>query len=152
MWEEPLGFHRAPSGLGQGLGYALGVKLALPKRTVVVTIGEGTFLYNPVPAALAFADEHKLPLLILVFNNAKYAAMQFYHDKFYPSGTSIATKDYYGVDLKGVSYEQAAAMVGGYGRRVETPAELTDALSEALKALASGKSAILNMIMPAKVR
>jgi acetolactate synthase-1/2/3 large subunit len=152
MWDEPFGFYRAPSGLGQGLGYALGIKLALPERTVVVTMGDGTFLYNPVIPALAFADEHKLPLLILLFNNAKYAAMQFYHDKFYPSGTSIATKDYYGVELKGVKYEEAAAMVGGYGRRVETPGELQDALDQAIKALASGKSAIINMIMPGKVR
>ena len=113
-WDEPFGFYRAPSGLGQGLGYALGIKLAMPKRPVVVTIGDGTFLYNPVIPALAFADEHKLPLLILVFNNAKYAAMQYYHDKFYPSGTAIAAKDYYGVELKGVKYEQAATMVDGY--------------------------------------
>ena len=152
MWDEPFGFYRAPSGLGQGLGYALGVKLALPERTVVVTMGDGTFLYNPVIPALAFADEHKQPLLILLFNNAKYAAMQFYHDKFYPSGTSMATKDYYGVELKGVKYEEAAAMVGGYGCRVETPGELQDALDKALEALASGKSAIINMIMPGKVR
>ena len=102
--------------------------------------------------ALAFADEHKLPLLILVFNNAKDAAMQYYHDKFYPSGTAIAAKDYYGVDLKGVKYEQAAATVDGYSSRVETPAELKAALGEALGCLASGKSAIINMIMPAKVR
>ena len=151
-WDEPFGFYRAPNGLGQGLGYALGVKLAMPKRPVVVTIGDGTFLYNPVIPALAFADEHKLPLLILVFNNAKYAAMQYYHDKFYPSGTAIATKNYYGVELKGVKYEQAATMVDGYARRVETPAELKTALVEALASIASGKSAILNMIMPAKVR
>ena len=151
-WDEPFGFFRVPSGLGQGMGYALGIKLALPKRTVVVTIGDGTFLYNPVLPALAFADEHKLPLLILVFNNAKYAAMQYYHDKFYPSGTAIAAKDYYGVDLKGVKYEQAAATVDGYSSRVETPAELRTALGEALRCLASGKSAIINMIMPAKVR
>ncbi len=151
-WDEPFGFFRAPSGLGQGMGYALGIKLALPKRPVVVTIGDGTFLYNPVLPALAFADEHKLPLLILVFNNAKYAAMQYYHDKFYPSGTAIAAKDYYGVDLKGVKYEQAAATVDGYSSRVETPAELRTALGEALRCLASGKSAIINMIMPAKVR
>jgi len=151
-WDEPFGFFRAPSGLGQGMGYALGIKLALPKRPVVVTIGDGTFLYNPVLPALAFADEHKLPLLILVFNNAKYAAMQYYHDKFYPSGTAIAAKDYYGVDLKGVKYEQAAATVDGYSSRVETPAELKAALGEALRCLASGKSAIINMIMPGKVR
>jgi len=151
-WDEPFGFFRAPSGLGQGLGYALGIKLALPERTVVVTIGDGTFLYNPVVAALAFADEHKLPLLILVFNNAQYAAMQYYHDKFYPSGTAIAAKDYYGVELKGVKYEQAAAMVDGHSSRVETPAELKAALGESLKSIASVKSAIINMIMPAKVR
>jgi acetolactate synthase I/II/III large subunit len=152
MWDEPFGFYRAPNGLGQGLGYALGVKLAMPKRPVVVTIGDGTFLYNPVIPALAFADEHKLPLLILVFNNAKYAAMQYYHDRFYPAGTAIAAKDYYGVELKGVKYEHAAAMVDGYAGRAETPAELKVALDRAIASMASGKSAIINMIMPAKVR
>ena len=151
-WEDPFGFYRAPNGLGQGLGYALGIKLAMPERPVVVTIGDGTFLYNPVIPALAFADEHKLPLLILVFNNAKYAAMQYYHDKFYPAGTAIAAKDYYGVELKGVKYEQAATMVDGHASRAETPAELKTALDQAVKSLASGKSAIINMIMPAKVR
>jgi acetolactate synthase-1/2/3 large subunit len=151
-WDEPFGFYRAPNGLGQGLGYALGIKLAMPKRPVVVTIGDGTFLYNPVIPALAFSDEQKLPLLVLVFNNAKYAAMQYYHDRFYPTGTAITTKDYYGVDLKGVKYEQAAALVDGYGRRVETPAELKTALDQALECMASGKCAIINLIMPAKVR
>jgi acetolactate synthase-1/2/3 large subunit len=148
----PFDFFRAPNGLGQALGYALGIKLAMPGRPVVVTVGDGTLLYNPVLPALAFADERKLPLLILVFNNAKYAAMQYYHDKFYPSGTAKATQDYYGVDLKGVKYEQAAAMVDGYSCRVETPAELQQALTEALMANAAGKCAIINMIMPAKVR
>jgi acetolactate synthase-1/2/3 large subunit len=152
LCQGPFDFYRAPSGLGQAMGYALGIKMALPKRPVVVTMGDGTFLYNPMPAALAFADEHKLPLLILVFNNAKYAAMQYYHDKFYPSGAAMTAKDYYGVELKGVRYENAAAMVDGYSSRAETPAELKAALAEAQKSLAAGKSAIINMIMPAKVR
>ena len=69
-----------------------------------------------------------MPLLILVFNNAKYAAMQYYHDKFYPSGTAIATKNYYGVELKGVKYEQAASHGRWLFARVETPAELKAAL------------------------
>ena len=91
-------------------------------------------MYNPVIPALAFADEHKMPLLILIYNNAKYAAMQYYHDKFYPSGTAIGTKDYYGVNIRGVKYEEAAAGVGGYGKCVETPAELNDALDAAIDA------------------
>jgi acetolactate synthase-1/2/3 large subunit len=148
MWDEPLGFFRAPSGLGQGLGYALGVKLAAPKRPVVMTIGDGTFMYNPVVPAISFADEYAMPLLILVFNNSKYASMQYFHDKFYPAGTSIATKDYYGVNIKGPSYEEAAAMVGGYAKRVEHPAELKGALQAALASIKAGKTAILNLIMP----
>jgi acetolactate synthase-1/2/3 large subunit len=152
LCQGPFDFYRAPSGLGQAMGYALGIKMALPKRPVVVTIGDGTFLYNPMPAALAFADEHKLPLLILVFNNAKYAAMQYYHDKFYPLGAAMTAKDYYGVELKGLRYENATAMIDGYSSRAETPAELKAALAQAQKSLAAGKSAIINMIMPAKVR
>ena len=148
QWDDPLTFFRAPSGLGQGLGYALGVKLAMPKRAVVMTIGDGSFMYNPVVPAVAFADEYKLPLLILVINNAKYAAMQHFHDKFYPDGTSIQTKDYYGVNIKGPKYEQAASMVDGFAARVEKPAELKGALQKALASIQAGKTAILNVVMP----
>lgn len=148
MWDDPLTFFRAPSGLGQGLGYALGVKLAMPERPVVMTIGDGTFMYNPVVPAVAFADEHKMPLLIVVANNAKYAAMQHFHDQFYPQGTSITTKDYYGVHIRGPKYEQAASMVDGYAKQVEKPAELRGAVQEALASIQSGKTAILNVMMP----
>lgn len=148
-WDDPITWFRAPSGLGQGLGYALGVKLASPERPVVMTIGDGTFMYNPVIPAIALADEHKLPLLIVIFNNAKYAAMQFFHDSFYPEGISSATKDYYGVHIKGPKYEEAAAMVGGYAAEVSKPADLKRAVTEALAAVQAGKTAILNVIMPA---
>lgn len=150
MWDDSLSFFRAPSGLGQGLGYALGVKLAMPERNVVMTIGDGTFMYNPVVPAIAFADEHELPLLIIVANNAKYAAMQHTHDQFYPAGTSITTNDYYGVNIKGPKYEEAASMVGGYGKLVRNPADLEPALREALRSIQAGKTAILNVDMPDK--
>jgi acetolactate synthase-1/2/3 large subunit len=113
-----------------------------------MTIGDGTFMYNPVVPAVAFADEHGLPLLILVMNNAKYAAMQFFHDRFYPDGTSITTKDYYGVNIVAPKYEQAAAMVDGFAARVEKPAELKGVLQKALASVQAGKTAIVNVIMP----
>jgi thiamine pyrophosphate-dependent acetolactate synthase large subunit-like protein len=47
-----------------------------------------------------------------------------------------------------VNYEAAAAMVGGYAKRVENPDELDGALQEALAAIRAGKTAILNLIMP----
>ena len=148
IWEEPHGYFRAPSGLGQGLGYALGVKLALPKRSVVMTIGDGTFLYNPVIPALTTADEYKLPLLIIVCNNKKYAIMEQLHNRFYPKGTAITTKDYHGVHINNSRYEQAATVVGGYGQLVEKPADLKAAIEAALASVEAGKPAILNVMMP----
>ena len=148
MWDDPLTFYRAPSGLGQGLGYALGVKLALPERTVVLTIGDGSFMYNPVVPAMALAAEHSLPLLILVFNNSQYAVMKHFHKRFYPDGTAVTSDDYYGVNIKGPDYEQAAAMVGGYCQRVEDPTDLPAAIEAAYASLQKGKLAILNLIMP----
>lgn len=148
LWDEPHGYFRAPSGLGQGLGYALGVKLALPKRPVVMTIGDGTFLYNPVIPALTVSDEYKLPLLIIVCNNKKYAIMEQLHNRFYPQGTAITTKDYCGVHINNSRYEQAAAVVGGYGQLVERPADLKDAIKAALTSIEAGRPAILNVMMP----
>jgi acetolactate synthase-1/2/3 large subunit len=148
IWEEPHGYFRAPSGLGQGLGYALGVKLALPKRSVVMTIGDGTFLYNPVIPALTTADEYNLPLLIIVCNNKKYAIMEQLHNRFYPRGTAITTKDYHGVHINNSRYEQAATVVGGYGQLVEKPADLKAAIEAALASVEAGKPAILNVMMP----
>ena len=114
----------------------------------VMTIGDGTFMYNPVVPAVAFADEHRLPLLILVINNAKYAAMQHFHDKFYPDGTSITTKGYYGVNIVAPKYEQAASMVDGFAAKVEKPSELKGVLQKALASVQAGKTAIVNVVMP----
>ena len=134
MWDDPLTFFRAPSGLGQGLGYALGVKLALPERLVAVTIGDGSFMYNPVVPTLALSDEQNLPLLILVFNNSQYAVMKHFHKRFYPDGAAVGDDDYYGVNIKGPHYEEAAAMIGGYSARVNDPAVLPGARARAAAA------------------
>jgi acetolactate synthase-1/2/3 large subunit len=117
-----------------------------------MTIGDGTFMYNPVVPAIAFADEHTLPLLIVIANNAKYAAMQYFHDRFYPQGTSISNKDYYGVYIKGPKYQEAVRMVGGYAAEVSEPGELKRVLQEALKSVRAGKTAIVNVIMPGEAR
>ena len=147
MWNDPHGFFRAPSGLGQGLGYALGVKLTLPERHVVLTIGDGTFLYNPVLPALTFAKDNDLPLMIIIANNSKYSAMQGTHDDFYPGGVSKQNDDYYGVHIKPHKYEEMADVVSGFGRSVEETGDLKDAIKEAFTCLHKGNSSILNVII-----
>src|SRR5262249_36585651 len=48
----PQSFFRGSGGLGQGIGTALGIKLAAPQRPVALLVGDGSFLYNPIVQAL----------------------------------------------------------------------------------------------------
>src|SRR4029078_3319074 len=54
-------------GLGTGLSTALGVKAANPKRPVVCLIGDGSFNYDPAPAAFGAAQDHTRPFLTIRF-------------------------------------------------------------------------------------
>src|SRR5262249_27458827 len=95
----PDSYYYVQGGLGQGIGVALGVKLAARDRTVVLTIGDGSFLYNPVVPALRASKANDLPLLVVVFNNHQYLSMKMNHLRFYPNGAAVQTGEFLGVDL-----------------------------------------------------
>src|SRR5947207_11293251 len=86
----PQSFFRGSGGLGQGIGTALGIKLAARRQPVVLLIGDGSFLYNPIVQALGAAKRHELPIVIVVFNNKKYEAMRKGHVHHYPEGASAS--------------------------------------------------------------
>jgi acetolactate synthase-1/2/3 large subunit len=146
--DEPQSFFRLGNGaLGQGIGNALGVKLAKKDRPVVLFIGDGTFLYNPIVQALGASKTYDLPILIVVCNNAKYEAMRKGHERFYPGGAAEAMKWKYGVEIPGFDYENLGSHFGFAGARAETPAELRKAFETGLAALKDGRSAILNVVL-----
>ncbi|MCH7494103.1 class I tRNA ligase family protein, partial [bacterium] len=104
-WDNPQSYLRPTGGLGQGLGTALGVKLASPDRPVVALMGDGSLLYNPITQALGVARESSLPIMIVVFNNASYAAMKNLHLSFYPDGDAAKSGIFHGVHIPGPDYQ-----------------------------------------------
>ena len=141
----PQSFFRYSSGgLGQGIGTALGIKLASRGRPVVLLVGDGSFLYNPIIQALGASKRHELPIVIVIFNNKKYAAMRQGHVHHYPDGASASENLHYGVTIDGPNYEELGGHFGFHGQRVEKVAELNDALRGALAAAQGGRTAILN--------
>jgi acetolactate synthase-1/2/3 large subunit len=146
-WNEPGRYYKVPSGLGQGLGVALGVKLANPKRPVVSLIGDGAFLYNPVPQSLGLSMEAKLPILIVVFNNVGYQAMKNNQLEYYPDGAGKQNDLFYGMPINAPDYGEFVKPFGGYGRKVEDPADLVGALRDGLAAVESGKTAVINVVL-----
>jgi acetolactate synthase-1/2/3 large subunit len=143
----PQSFFRGSGGLGQGIGTALGIKLAARGRPVVLLIGDGSFLYNPIIQALGAAKRHELPIVVVVLNNKKYEAMRKGHVHHYPDGASASANLHYGVTIDGPDYEQLGSHFGLHGRRVEKRAELAGALKGALAATKDGSTAILNVMV-----
>jgi len=146
-WNEPHSFFRIPSGLGQGLGIALGAKLAARERPVAMLIGDGSFLYNPVLPCLTFAKDQNLPILIVIFNNNKYEVMRRTHVNWYPQGVAAGERLHYGVHIENPDYSELAQWTGGIGARVTEPAALQDTLAKAHAAVRDGRTAIVNVML-----
>jgi acetolactate synthase-1/2/3 large subunit len=133
-------------GLGQGLGVALGAKLAAGDRLVVMTVGDGTWLYNPVPQGLMASAQYGLPLLVVVFNNKKYLSMRFNLTRAYPDGAYVTSGSGYGVDLSAQPDAAAvAAACGAAGFTVTTTPELGPTLEKAIAAVRAGQTAVVNV-------
>ena len=135
-------------GLGTGLGTALGVKLARPDDTVVCIIGDGALQYNPVPAALGFAQEHGAPIFIIVCNNRGYASQAWNVFKYFSGGAAVRTSQFFGnVIAPAPDYIKLAEAYGGNGERVEKTADLKPAIDRALSAVRSGRSVLLDVLV-----
>ena len=143
----PQSFFRGFGGLGQGMGTALGVKLAARQRPVALLIGDGGFLYNPVIQALGASKQHDLPILIVIFNNKGYKAMQKGHVHHYPDGAAEANNMHLGSRLDGFDYDTLGSHFGMHGERVIEPGRLKGAIQTAMQKVQDGTTAILNVMV-----
>ncbi len=144
--ETPGRYGYVQGGLGQGLGVALGEKLALGDRLVGLTVGDGSWLYNPMVQGLMAAAQYGLPLLVVVFNNKKYLSMRFNHAREYPDGVAAKTGYKYGVDLSAQPDAAAvASAAGAAGFTVATTPELAPTLEKAIATVRGGQTAVVNV-------
>ena len=139
-------FSGSYGGLGTGLGTALGVKVAAPERPVLMLIGDGSFNYNPVLAALGCAQEHGLPMLIVLFNNHGYLSQKSGLPKYYPEGWAMKTRTFVGTSITPApDYAAVVRAFDGYGEKVEEPGDVRPALERGLKALGNGQVALIDI-------
>ena len=135
------------SGLGFGLGAALGVKLARPEATVIATVGDGAYFFSE-PVSCHFVERaHRLPILTVIFNNQRWEAVKGSVLGLYPDGRAKATGRFPLSDLTpSPRFEEIVKAVDGHGERVERPADLPAALKRGLAAVREGRPALLNVL------
>jgi benzoylformate decarboxylase len=140
---EPLGYlGAAMGGLGFALPGAAGVAMALPDRPVVAVVGDGAAIYG-VPA-LWSAARYGIGVLYVVLSNGGYAVMDILAEL---QGTAAPWPGFPEVEI--------AAIAAGFGcpaTRIESHAELTSALDEAVPALRERREPLLLDVVVAPTR
>lgn len=147
---RPGSFFGVPvsGGLGWGIGAALGAKLADPARTVICCVGDGSYIFGSGTAGHIVSDAQDLPMLTIVWNNGIWNAVQSATRGTYADGYAVQSNNFAITTLsQSFQYELICQAAGGYGERVEDPAEVPAALERALNVVRHEKrQALLNII------
>jgi benzoylformate decarboxylase len=113
----------ASGGLGYSLPAAVGMSLGRPSVRTVCLIGDGSAMYSI--QALWTAAQRKLPLTVVVINNAGYGAMRSFSQV-------MQVRNVPGLDLPGINFVRIAEGMGCDAVRVEKSSELVPALKRGL--------------------
>jgi pyruvate dehydrogenase (quinone) len=108
--------------MANALPQAIGAQAAYPGRQVITLSGDGGFAM--LMGDLLTLSQHKLPVKAVVFNNGSLGFVELEMK----AGGFLET----GVELLNPDFAAMARGAGLFGRRVEDPGELAEAVREAL--------------------
>jgi len=130
---------------GYGMGAPLGAKLAAPDRPVVGIVGDGSVYYSD--SAFWTAAHHEIPILYVIPNNGTYGIVAGAFGGV--NGVMKDTGEYAGVVLDGVDVVQLAGSFGVEGRRVDSEADIVEAVDAGLdKVEREGRPMVLDVKLP----
>ena len=103
------------------LPHAIGAQTAFPDRQVIALAGDGglTMMFGELITLI----QNRLPVKVIVFNNS---SLNFVELEMKSAGIVN-----FGTDLTNPDFAAVGRALGAFGRRVEHPGELKEALSEA---------------------
>ena len=113
----------ASGGLGYSLPAAVGMALGRGNVRTVCLVGDGSAMYSI--QALWTAAQRKLPLTVVVINNAGYGAMRSFSQV-------MQVRNVPGLDIPGLDFVKLAQGHGCEAMRVTKSSELAPALQHAL--------------------
>ena len=122
-------FATASGGIGWGVpgavGIALGDRARGVQRTVVATIGDGSFQYSV--QSIWTAAQHRLPIVFVVMRNEEYSVLKAFAQLEKTPGVP-------GLDLPGLDIASIAAGFGCRSVNVDTTEKLAAEFTSALAA------------------
>ncbi len=134
-------------GIGQGIAGAIGVQVAQPERRVVALSGDGSAMYSI--QALWTASHHNLPILFVILSNREYRVLKHNMDIYRARFNTHSNKPYPNMDLTNplIGFVDIAK---GYGMQAEQVTHPEDVAQCARALLATGKPALLDIVVSGK--
>jgi benzoylformate decarboxylase len=134
-------------GIGQGFPGAIGVKIAMPDRTVVAVSGDGSAMYSI--QALWTAAHHGLAIVFVVLSNRQYRILKHNVDVWRDKFAANTQHPYQNMDLTAPSLDfvHLAAGMGVEGVRVEAADEIAPSLA---RAVAAGRPYLVEIAIEGK--
>jgi acetolactate synthase-1/2/3 large subunit len=126
--------------LGYGLGLAMGAKLAKPDKLCINVWGDAAIGFTGMDFETAARE--RIPILSILLNNFCMAIEL----KVMP----VSTERFRSTDISG-DYAAFARALGGYGERIEQPADIVPAIKRGIAATEQGQPALLEFITTKEV-
>ncbi len=118
----------------------MGAKLVHPDKLCINVWGDAAIGFTGTD--LETAARERIPILSILLNNFSMAIEL----KVMP----VSTEKYRSTDISG-DYAAFARALGGYGERVENPADIIPAIKRGIAATQAGKPALLEFITTKEV-
>ncbi|MGE0801312.1 MAG: thiamine pyrophosphate-binding protein [Lautropia sp.] len=147
LWSGPLidlvrpgqRYIRCAGSLGWSFPAALGVKCALPQRTVVCFNGDGAFYYHM--AELETAARHGINVVVVVNNNSAFNQEIRLVNEAYDGIPGQRQHDLW--KFRDVNFAAIAESLGCVGMRVTAPEQLSATLTRAIDA---GRPVVVDVV------
>ncbi len=120
--------------MGAGFPLAIGARIARPEANVLNMAGDGSFQMTMQDLSTCMAND--APVVNVIFNDESLGNVRMWQKLFF-DGRYSETDLTHNPD-----FEKIAEAYGAWGKKIERPGEIGDALKEAI---ASGKAAILDI-------
>ncbi len=141
-------FRNPGSAGGWGPGAALGIKLGMPDKDVVMVTGDGFYMFGAPTAALWTARHYGAPFLSVVFQNRSYSTGTRATAGLYPDGYAVRSGLEGGYFDPPIDFAKEAEAAGAYGETVRDPADVLPALRRGLAQVRAGIPAVIAVWLP----
>lgn len=138
-------------GLGWGFPAAMGYKLAKPQKTVIATLGDGSYMFaNPV-ACHQIAEAMNISIIVIILNNTEWGAVRKSVLDLYPDGYASKANEVPLTELSPTpDFTLVAQASRAWTRSAKTTSQFEEALQGALAHTQSNKGLALIEVAVAK--